>query len=70
MHLTIICSKLGIDVIKMCKTLRGNCYIVTCIDYFSKWPEAMALQDKSAVSIAKFIFETICRYVHYINKIY
>ena len=48
-----ICSKLGIDVIKMSKTLRGNCYIVTCIDHFSKWPEAVALQDKSAASVAK-----------------
>ncbi|KAL5475152.1 hypothetical protein EMCRGX_G027217 [Ephydatia muelleri] len=29
------------------KTERGNCYIITLIDYFSKWPEAEPIADKT-----------------------
>ena len=38
------------------KTPRGNKYIVTLTDYFSKWAEAALLPDKSAVGVAKFIY--------------
>ena len=31
-------------------------------DYFSKCPEAAALPNKTARSVAQFIFTTICRY--------
>ena len=27
------------------------------VDYFTKWPEAQAIQDKSAQGVAKFIFK-------------
>ena len=37
-------------------TQRGNKFIVTLTDYFSKWAEAAPLTDKSALGIAKFIF--------------
>lgn len=39
------------------ETPRRNKYIVTLTDYFSKWAEAAALPNKSAVGIAKFIFQ-------------
>ena len=35
---------------------RGNKYIVTLTDYFSKWAEAAFLKDKGAVGVAKFIY--------------
>ena len=35
-------------------------YIITLTDYFSKWPEAEALANKDADSVARFIFKT-CR---------
>ena len=31
------------------------------MDYFSKWSEAKAVQDKSAPTIAQFLFELMCR---------
>ena len=40
----------------MPETPRGNKYIVTLTDYFSKWAEAAPLPDKTALGIAKFIF--------------
>ena len=40
----------------MPETPRGNKYIVTLTDYFSKWAEAAPLPDKSAIGVAKFIY--------------
>ena len=37
-------------------------YSVTAIDYYTKWPEAAPLKDKTAVSVAKFIYSVICRH--------
>ena len=38
-------------------------YVVVAIDYFSKWSEARALPDKSAVSVARFLYDDIiCRH--------
>ena len=39
------------------KTAAGNRYIVTLMDYFSKWPEAESLKDKSAHGVASFCSE-------------
>ena len=32
---------------------------MTCSDYFTKWPEACAVPDKSAISVADFLFKLI-----------
>ena len=40
--------RIGIDLIgPLPLTTSGNSYIVTCSDYFTKWPEAAAIPDKS-----------------------
>ena len=44
--------KVGIDLIgPLPTTSHGNKYIVTLVDYFSKWPEAAPLKDKTAVML-------------------
>ena len=40
----------------MPETQRGNKYIVTLTDYFTKWAEAAPLADKTALGVAKFIY--------------
>ena len=40
----------------------GNVYIITCSDYFTKWPEAAGIPDKSAKSVANFLFKLITRH--------
>ena len=45
-------------------TQRGNKFIVTLTDYFSKWAEAAPLTDKSALGIAKFIFSVSYMYAN------
>ena len=42
-------------------TVNGNKYVVTLVDYFSKWPEAAPLKDKSAHGVALFLYECFCR---------
>ena len=37
-------------------------YLIVCIDYFSKWSEAKPIHDKSAPTVAQFLYELICRY--------
>ena len=58
----------GIDLIgSLPKTERGNCYIITLVDYFSKWPEAEPITDKTARTVAEFLYKIICRrmYMNY-----
>src|SRR5438034_5843859 len=44
-------------------TENGNRYIIVAMDYFTKWPEARAVENMKANTIAKFIFEEIiCRH--------
>ena len=51
----------GIDLTEpLPQTPRRNKYIITATDYFSKWPEAAALPDKTAVCIAHFLISLFC----------
>ena len=37
-------------------------YIIVSTDYFSKWPEAAALPNKNAISVATFLYSLYCRF--------
>lgn len=37
-------------------------YIITCVDYYSKWVEAGALPNKECDGIAKFLYSLFCRH--------
>ena len=37
-------------------------YIITCTDYYSKWPEAAALLTKEADGVANFLYSLFCRH--------
>lgn len=55
--------RIGIDLVgPLPLTGNGNSYIITCSDYFTKWPEAAAIKDKSACSVAQFLFQLITRH--------
>lgn len=44
-------------------TARGNKYIMTVSCSFSKWPEATALEDKSAIGVqAEFLLKCLTRH--------
>ena len=53
----------AVDVLQLPLTARGNQYVVIFMDYFTKWPEAFAVSDQSAETIAKlFTEEIMCRH--------
>ena len=37
-------------------------YLIVCIDYFSKWSETKPMHDKSALKVAQFLYELLCRH--------
>ena len=45
------------------KSERGNMWVLTIIDHFTKWPMAIALPDRTSALVAKAIFEQwICEH--------
>src|ERR1043165_5771412 len=56
-------KRVGIDFVRpFPKTRQGNKYIITAIDYFTRWPEARAIPAATNKETAKFIYEElICR---------
>jgi hypothetical protein len=57
-------DRVGIDIVgPLSITSKGNRYIVVATEYLTKWPEARAIEDTKATTIAKFIYEEIiCRH--------
>ena len=52
-----IFHQVGMDLIgPLPETPRGNKYVITLTDYFSKWAEAAPLPSKHADGVAKFIY--------------
>ena len=39
--------------------MSGNKYIIAFVDWFSGWPEAFAVPDKTAVTVAHLLIEEI-----------
>ena len=54
----------SIDVVgKLPRSARGNCYILTMVDHFSRWLEAAPIPSTESETIAQTLVEyIICRY--------
>ena len=60
--------QLGIDLIcPLPMTKAGKRYIIKLVDYFSQWPEAAPLKDKSAASVVLFLFHLFFRYLNLVS---
>ncbi len=57
-------QQIGIDIVGLLTiTQRENRYIITAMDYFTKWSIAKALKEAMARTVSKFIYEKIiCEY--------
>ena len=54
---------IGVDLVgPLPETPRGNKFIMTVSCYFSKWPEATALPNKTAAGVAEFLFQCFTRH--------
>ena len=54
-------KQIGIDICNL-PEVDGCRHLIVCIDYFSKWSEAKATKDKSAPTVAQFIYDIICHH--------
>ena len=55
--------RVAVDILQLPLTEQGNCYAAVFMDYFTKWPEAFAIPDQKATTIAKlFVEQIICRH--------
>ncbi len=75
-------QRIGIDIVGLLTiTKKGNRYIVTAMDYFTKWPIAKAIKEAIAKTVSKFIYEKIIceheypqilqsdRRTHFVNRV-
>ena len=56
-------DRVGVDVHHFRKSKSGNQYVVVFMDFLTKWPEAFATKDQTALTIAKLFVEyVVCRH--------
>ena len=51
-------AQVGIDLMKL-KLSKGYNYVITAIDYFTKYIKMGTLKDKNVLSVATWIFDNI-----------
>ena len=57
-----VMSQVGIDLMKMKETPDGYNYVISAIDYFTKFAELGALKDNATLTVGKWIYKNIfCR---------
>jgi hypothetical protein len=62
--------QIGIDFIgPLPITTNGNRYIITAMDYLTKWPEARLVKEATAKQAALFIYEEIICHHRCLSKI-
>ena len=55
-------NQICIGVIDPLKQSAGYRYIVTALDYTSKFVEAKPLKEKTGKAVAKFLYKLLCQY--------
>lgn len=60
-------GQVGIDLIgPLPETASGHKYVMTLMDYYTKWAEAAPLKDKTALSVAEALYSVSVEYLYII----
>ena len=57
-------KQVGVDLCGLSE-VDGYRYLIVCIDYFSQWSEAKPTTNKTAPTIAQFLYEMMCRHDYF-----
>ena len=49
----------GVDIMELPITSRGNHYVIVCRDLFTKWPMVFPTPDQKAIRIAQLLVEEV-----------
>ena len=52
-------DRVGVDVLQLPRSHNGNRYLIVFIDYLTKWVEAFAAPDQTALTIARLLVEEV-----------
>ena len=52
-------NRVGVDVLQLPKTKRGNRYAVVFVDHLTKWPEVFAVPDQTSATTAGLLVEEV-----------
>ena len=52
-------DRVGVDVVQLPTSRKGNKYAIVFVDYLTKWPEVFPARDQSSLTIAKVLVERI-----------
>lgn len=52
-------DRIGVDVLQLPKTRRGNKYAIVFVEYLTKWPEVYPAPDQTSATIAKLLVEEV-----------
>ena len=56
-------DRVGVDILEMPQTSRGNRYIIVFVEYLTKWVEAYASPDQTSETIARLLVDcVVCRH--------
>ena len=56
---SIVMKQVGMDICNL-PEVDGYRHVIVLIDYFSKWSEAKPTKDKSALTVAQFLYGVMC----------
>ena len=56
-----VMQQVGVDLFNL-PEVNGYKHLIVLIDYFSKWSEAKPVKDKSAPTVARFLYKVMCRH--------
>ena len=42
--------------------MDSYCHLIACIDYLTEWSEAKPIRRKTALTVATFLYELMCRH--------
>ena len=52
-------DRVGVNVVQLPTSNKGNKYVIVFVDYLTKWPEVFPVKDQNSLTIAKLLIEHI-----------